>query len=77
MFFKKLSPKKLGQKYFCVHQDKVKLWLNTALKKEEESWLSGRTPELNDHYCFSPLAIDVIQVRCRIQAVEVRNSQYS
>lgn len=44
-------------------QDKVKLWLNTALKKEEESWLSSRNPEIIDQYCFSPLAIDVIQVR--------------
>lgn len=47
----------------CLHQDKVKLWLSAALKKEEESWLSGGTPELIDHYFFSPLAIDVIQVR--------------
>ncbi|XP_070843061.1 tumor necrosis factor alpha-induced protein 2-like [Chaetodon trifascialis] len=48
---------------FLTHkEDKVKLWLNTALKKEEEGWLSGRQPELIDQYCFSPLAIDVIQV---------------
>lgn len=46
----------------CLHQDKVKLWLNADLKKEEEGWLSGKTPELIDNYCFSPLAIDVIQV---------------
>ncbi|MEQ2212076.1 hypothetical protein XENOCAPTIV_024725, partial [Xenoophorus captivus] len=43
-------------------QDKVKQWLNTVLKKEEESWLSGKTPELIDSYFYSPLAIDVIQV---------------
>lgn len=49
----------------CLHQDQVKLWLSAALKKEEESWLSGGTPELIDHYYFSPLAIDVIQVRDR------------
>lgn len=48
--------------FFNLHQDKVRLWLNAALKKEEENWLSGKTPELIDHYCFSPLAIDVIQV---------------
>lgn len=41
----------------------MKLWLNTALKKEEESWLSGKKPELIDQYCFSPLAIEVIRVR--------------
>ena len=41
----------------------MKLWLNTALRKEEETWLSGRMPELIDRYYFSPLAIDVIQVR--------------
>lgn len=46
-------------------QDKVKLWLSTALKKEEERWLSSKTPELIDHYYFSPLAVDVIQVRHR------------
>uniref|UniRef100_A0A3B4UVR1 Tumor necrosis factor alpha-induced protein 2-like n=1 Tax=Seriola dumerili TaxID=41447 RepID=A0A3B4UVR1_SERDU len=48
------------------HEDlegKIKtLWLNTALKKEEESWLSGNMPELIDSYYFSPLAVDVIQV---------------
>lgn len=48
---------------FSFLQDKVKSWLSTALKKEEESWLSGKIPELIDHYYFSPLAIDVIQVR--------------
>lgn len=52
---------------FNLHQDKVKLWLSAALKKEEESWLSRRTPELIDHYCFSPLAIDVIQVRVQVR----------
>uniref|UniRef100_A0A665X8E3 Tumor necrosis factor, alpha-induced protein 2b n=1 Tax=Echeneis naucrates TaxID=173247 RepID=A0A665X8E3_ECHNA len=35
--------------------------LNTALKKEEDSWLSGNKPELIDTYFFSPLAVDVIQ----------------
>lgn len=44
-------------------QDKVKSWLNAALKKEEESWLSSGKPELIDDYCFSPLAVDAIQVR--------------
>lgn len=41
----------------------MKLWLKTALKKEEGSWLSGSTPELLDQYRFSPLAVDVIQVK--------------
>lgn len=53
---------RLEEQYLTHTEDKVKLWLNTALKKEEESWLSGKTPELIDHYYFSPLAIDVIQV---------------
>ncbi|XP_034555681.1 tumor necrosis factor alpha-induced protein 2-like [Notolabrus celidotus] len=43
-------------------EERVKQWLNSAFRKEEESWLSGKTPELIDQYCFSPLAIDVIQV---------------
>uniref|UniRef100_A0AAQ5YIL5 Tumor necrosis factor alpha-induced protein 2-like n=1 Tax=Amphiprion ocellaris TaxID=80972 RepID=A0AAQ5YIL5_AMPOC len=53
---------RLEEQYLVHKEDKVKLWLNTALKKEEESWLNGRTPELIDCYYFSPLAVDVIQV---------------
>ncbi|MEQ2311183.1 hypothetical protein AMECASPLE_017028 [Ameca splendens] len=54
--------KRLEEQYLSHREDKVKQWLNTVLKKEEESWLSGKTPELIDSYFFSPLAIDVIQV---------------
>ncbi|XP_044024199.1 tumor necrosis factor alpha-induced protein 2a isoform X2 [Siniperca chuatsi] len=54
--------KHLEDQYMTHKEDKVKLWLKTALKQEEENWLSGRTPELIDQYCFSPLAVDVIQV---------------
>uniref|UniRef100_A0A672ZU13 Uncharacterized protein n=1 Tax=Sphaeramia orbicularis TaxID=375764 RepID=A0A672ZU13_9TELE len=39
---------------------KVEMWLQTALKKEEEMWLSGGEPEFIDTYCFSPLADNVI-----------------
>ncbi|KAG7233570.1 hypothetical protein INR49_006845 [Caranx melampygus] len=53
---------RLEHQYLSHTEDKVKLWLNTALKKEEESWLRGSTPELIDRYYFSPLAVDVIQV---------------
>ncbi|XP_022068118.1 tumor necrosis factor alpha-induced protein 2a isoform X2 [Acanthochromis polyacanthus] len=53
---------RLEEQYLAHKEDKVKQWLNTALKKEEESWLNGRTPELIDCYYFSPLAVDVIQV---------------
>uniref|UniRef100_A0A671U009 Tumor necrosis factor, alpha-induced protein 2b n=1 Tax=Sparus aurata TaxID=8175 RepID=A0A671U009_SPAAU len=42
------------------------LWLNTALMRDEQSWTSS-TPELIDHYCFSPLAVDVIQFSCVIR----------
>ncbi|XP_022614645.1 tumor necrosis factor alpha-induced protein 2-like [Seriola dumerili] len=52
----------LENQYLTHKEDQVKLWLNTALKKEEESWLSGNMPELIDSYYFSPLAVDVIQV---------------
>ncbi|XP_029705440.1 tumor necrosis factor alpha-induced protein 2-like [Takifugu rubripes] len=52
----------LENQYLVHKQDKVKLWLNTALKKEEESWLNGAIPELIDQYYFSPLAINVIQM---------------
>uniref|UniRef100_A0A3B5QBE6 Tumor necrosis factor alpha-induced protein 2-like n=1 Tax=Xiphophorus maculatus TaxID=8083 RepID=A0A3B5QBE6_XIPMA len=54
--------RRLEEQFMSHRQEKVKLWLSTALKKEEESWLSGKTPELIDCYYFSPLAIDVIQV---------------
>ena len=40
----------------------MKLWLNAALRRDEQSWTSS-APELIDQYCFSPLAVDVIQVR--------------
>ncbi|XP_069028774.1 tumor necrosis factor alpha-induced protein 2a isoform X2 [Embiotoca jacksoni] len=53
---------RLEDQYLTHKEDKVKLWLNTALRKEEEGWLSGSTPELIDSYCFSPLGLDVIQV---------------
>ncbi|XP_041660871.1 tumor necrosis factor alpha-induced protein 2-like [Cheilinus undulatus] len=53
---------RLEDQYLTHKQDKMKLWLNAALRKEEESWLSGKTPELIDQYCFSPLAIDIIQM---------------
>ncbi|CAJ1077832.1 tumor necrosis factor alpha-induced protein 2-like [Xyrichtys novacula] len=53
---------RLEDQYLTQKEEKVKQWLNSALRKEEEGWLSGKTPELIDQYCFSPLAIDVIQV---------------
>ncbi|XP_019966443.2 tumor necrosis factor alpha-induced protein 2-like isoform X5 [Paralichthys olivaceus] len=53
---------RLEEQYLSHKEDQVKLWLRTALKKEEDSWLSGNTPELIDTYYFSPLAADVIQV---------------
>ncbi|XP_047430125.1 tumor necrosis factor alpha-induced protein 2-like isoform X2 [Mugil cephalus] len=52
----------LEEQYLSYKEDKVRLWLNTALKKEEDTWLSGSTPELIDNYYFSPLAVDAIQV---------------
>uniref|UniRef100_A0A3B4ZEK1 Tumor necrosis factor alpha-induced protein 2-like n=1 Tax=Seriola lalandi dorsalis TaxID=1841481 RepID=A0A3B4ZEK1_SERLL len=54
---------RLENQYLTHKEDQVKLWLSTALKKEEESWLNGNMPELIDSYYFSPLAVDVIQVR--------------
>ncbi|XP_041831417.1 tumor necrosis factor alpha-induced protein 2a isoform X3 [Melanotaenia boesemani] len=53
---------RLEDQYLSHKEDQVKLWLNTALRKEEMSWLSGNTPELIDGYFFSSLAVDVIQV---------------
>lgn len=46
------------------------MWLNAALKKEEESWLNGGIPELIDQYYFSPLAINVIQVSTHLNCHE-------
>ncbi|XP_013887374.1 tumor necrosis factor alpha-induced protein 2 isoform X2 [Austrofundulus limnaeus] len=56
------SLNRLEEQYLSHREEQVKLWLSTALKKEQESWLSGKTPELIGSYFFSPLAIDVIQV---------------
>ncbi|XP_059210380.1 tumor necrosis factor alpha-induced protein 2-like [Centropristis striata] len=53
---------RLEDQYLNHQEDKLKLWLNAALRKEEESWLSGQNPELLDRYRFSPLAVDIIQV---------------
>ncbi|XP_074472075.1 tumor necrosis factor alpha-induced protein 2-like isoform X2 [Sebastes fasciatus] len=53
---------RLEDQFLTHKEENVKLWLNTALTKEEESWLSGQKPELIDQYYFSPLAIDVIQL---------------
>ncbi|XP_037541913.1 tumor necrosis factor alpha-induced protein 2a [Nematolebias whitei] len=53
---------RLEEQYLTHREEQVKLWLSTALKKEQEGWLSGNTPEVMDSYYFSPLAIDVIQV---------------
>ncbi|XP_071395484.1 tumor necrosis factor alpha-induced protein 2-like, partial [Centroberyx affinis] len=53
---------RLEEQYLTYKEGKVKLWLWTALKKEEENWQSGREPDIIDQYCFSPLAVDVIQV---------------
>ncbi|XP_041721312.1 tumor necrosis factor alpha-induced protein 2 isoform X1 [Coregonus clupeaformis] len=49
------------EQYLLQKESKVRTWLSNALSKEEEGWLSGKSPELIDGYCFSPLAIDVIQ----------------
>ncbi|XP_068610229.1 tumor necrosis factor alpha-induced protein 2-like [Brachionichthys hirsutus] len=53
---------RLETQYLTHKEEQLRLWLNTALKKEEESWMNDRKHELIDQYCFSPLAIDVIQV---------------
>ncbi|KAM3861145.1 tumor necrosis factor alpha-induced protein 2a [Diretmus argenteus] len=53
---------RLEEQYLSHKAGNVKLWLQTALKREEESWMSGTTPEVIDQYYFSPLAVDIIQV---------------
>uniref|UniRef100_A0A7N9AXE8 Tumor necrosis factor, alpha-induced protein 2a n=1 Tax=Mastacembelus armatus TaxID=205130 RepID=A0A7N9AXE8_9TELE len=52
----------LEEQYLTHKENKVELWLTKTISREEESWLSGRKPELIDSYYFSPLAIDVIEV---------------
>ncbi|XP_056150226.1 tumor necrosis factor alpha-induced protein 2a [Lampris incognitus] len=51
----------LEEQYLKHMEEKVSHWFLKALSKEEEMWLSGRQPDVLDHYYFSPLAIDVIQ----------------
>ncbi|KAF7644161.1 hypothetical protein LDENG_00226680 [Lucifuga dentata] len=53
---------RLEERYLTQKEETMKLWLCNVLSKEEESWLSGKQPELIDQYCFTPLAVDVIQV---------------
>ncbi|XP_038130564.1 tumor necrosis factor alpha-induced protein 2a isoform X2 [Cyprinodon tularosa] len=52
----------LEEQYLLHKEEKIQLWLNTLLKKEEENWLGDKHPELIDSYYFSPLAIDIIQM---------------
>uniref|UniRef100_A0A4W5NIB6 Tumor necrosis factor, alpha-induced protein 2a n=1 Tax=Hucho hucho TaxID=62062 RepID=A0A4W5NIB6_9TELE len=51
----------LEEQYLLQKESKVRTWFSKALSKEEDGWLSGKSPELIDRYCFCPLAIDVIQ----------------
>uniref|UniRef100_A0A8C7KV39 Tumor necrosis factor alpha-induced protein 2-like n=1 Tax=Oncorhynchus kisutch TaxID=8019 RepID=A0A8C7KV39_ONCKI len=51
----------LEEQYLLQKESKVRTWFSKALSKEEEGWLSGKSPELIDGYCFCPLAIDIIQ----------------
>ncbi|XP_061563478.1 tumor necrosis factor alpha-induced protein 2a [Cololabis saira] len=53
---------RLEEQFMTHKQDKVELWLNRALRKEEESWCGGGAPELIDGYYFNPLAMEVIMV---------------
>ncbi|XP_028996467.1 tumor necrosis factor alpha-induced protein 2a isoform X3 [Betta splendens] len=52
----------LEEQYLTGKQDKVKLWLQTVLKTEEQSWMNGSTPKIVDAFYYSPLAVDVIQI---------------
>nr|XP_046229949.1 tumor necrosis factor alpha-induced protein 2-like isoform X2 [Scatophagus argus] len=52
----------LEDQYLAHKEDKVKSWLKAALRKEEETCLRRGKPEIIDQYCFSPLAVDVIQM---------------
>uniref|UniRef100_A0A8C7LUX8 Tumor necrosis factor, alpha-induced protein 2a n=1 Tax=Oncorhynchus mykiss TaxID=8022 RepID=A0A8C7LUX8_ONCMY len=51
----------LEEQYLLQKESRVRTWFSKALSKEEEGWLSGKSPELIDGYCFCPLAIDIIQ----------------
>ncbi|XP_064781801.1 tumor necrosis factor alpha-induced protein 2-like isoform X2 [Oncorhynchus masou masou] len=51
----------LEEQYLLQKESRVRTWFSNALSKEEEGWLSGKSPELIDGYCFCPLAIDIIQ----------------
>ncbi|XP_071225592.1 tumor necrosis factor alpha-induced protein 2-like isoform X2 [Salvelinus alpinus] len=51
----------LEEQYLLQKESQLRTWFSNALSKEEEGWLSGKSPELIDGYCFCPLAIDIIQ----------------
>ncbi|KAJ8007309.1 hypothetical protein DPEC_G00116190 [Dallia pectoralis] len=52
---------RLEEQYFLSKESQVRMWMSTALKKEQKGWLSGQRSELIDGYFCCPLAIDVIQ----------------
>ncbi|KAL0963167.1 hypothetical protein UPYG_G00350610 [Umbra pygmaea] len=52
----------LEEQYLLYKEVQVQTWVSKALSKEEESWRSGKMPDLTDNYYFCHLAIDVIQI---------------
>ncbi|XP_035278796.1 tumor necrosis factor alpha-induced protein 2-like [Anguilla anguilla] len=53
----------MEEKYLSQKESQLGVWVSNALKKEENSWCSGSLPELIlDHYYFSTIAIDVIEM---------------
>ncbi|CAN9508007.1 unnamed protein product [Ophioblennius macclurei] len=54
--------KLLEEQHLSSSEYQVKLWLDKLLNRERQAWRDGAQPEVLDGYCFSPLAIDVIQV---------------
>uniref|UniRef100_A0A672FCL3 Uncharacterized protein n=1 Tax=Salarias fasciatus TaxID=181472 RepID=A0A672FCL3_SALFA len=54
--------KVLEDRYLSSSEDRLKLWLDNLLSREQQAWRTGRDPEVLDGYRFSPLAADAIQV---------------
>ncbi|XP_061117335.1 tumor necrosis factor alpha-induced protein 2-like isoform X1 [Conger conger] len=50
----------LEEQYLSDQETQVKKFVSTALRKQEEAWLSGAQPELIEGH-YSPISIDVIQ----------------
>ncbi|KAK2883543.1 hypothetical protein Q8A67_017180 [Cirrhinus molitorella] len=54
--------KRLEEQYLTYKENEVRMWLLTALEKEEKKWSDGILPKQMDEYYYGNLAVDVVQL---------------